>query len=441
MFKGLALSLMSLCLMGSAHAALTFSGNTLPAIAETPAASTGLKEVYVLSSATGVTASCTAAVSCQTTVYRYSALGGGYAEEIPVTVNGSEVSFPIQGDMGYIVDINGNRTCYWIVDHSLHPLRLENITVDQEQSDCGSTSLTVTGQGDRIIYYSINGAPITLDRGLELRYSTMDWNDDNARFQQIEHTASFQYLTATLHTQAPLCDTDFELSGDRFMRVWGNLQSITSPVYNAIAVSAHTSAEQTSRDNANEQKTSTTGLGGSAPCEIEFTASVTDGVIFQEWQISRDPEFNNIALRFNEPEVTYTFRDEGSYHVRFVASNDAGSCDWYSETYEISIGQSALLCPNAFSPGATEGINDEWKVSYKSITSFECHIFNRWGQKMTEFTDPASGWDGTYKGKTVPAGVYYYVIRATGADGKEYKLSGDINIVRYKNTGQAAAAQ
>ena len=35
-------------------------------------------------------------------------------------------------------------------------------------------------------------------------------------------------------------------------------------------------------------------------------------------------------------------------------------------------------------------------------------------------------------GKLVPAGVYYYVIKATGADGKKYDLSGDINIVDYK---------
>ena len=29
-------------------------------------------------------------------------------------------------------------------------------------------------------------------------------------------------------------------------------------------------------------------------------------------------------------------------------------------------------------------------------------------------------------------GVYYYVIEARGADGKNYKLKGDINIIRYK---------
>ena len=61
--------------------------------------------------------------------------------------------------------------------------------------------------------------------------------------------------------------------------------------------------------------------------------------------------------------------------------------------------------------------------------SFECHIFNRYGREITSFNDPAMGWDGTYKGKLVPAGVYYYVIKAKGADGKQYELSGDINIL------------
>ena len=108
-----------------------------------------------------------------------------------------------------------------------------------------------------------------------------------------------------------------------------------------------------------------------------------------------------------------------------------------ADTYEVFVGQSALLCPNAFSPGSTPGVNDEWKVSYKSIVSFSCAIFNRWGIKITSFDNPAHGWDGKYKGKLVPSGVYYYVIQARGADGKEYNLSGDINIINSSSTQTA----
>ena len=157
----------------------------------------------------------------------------------------------------------------------------------------------------------------------------------------------------------------------------------------------------------------------------------TDAAIFTEWQMAHDPEFDNIYIRMNDPVTTYTFREQGTTYVRFIASNASGSCDYVGPTYEVTIGESRLECPNAFSPGASEGVNDIWKVSYKSIVSFECHIFNRWGIKMKSFTDPADGWDGKYNGKLVPSGVYYYVIKAHGADGKEYNLKGDINIINY----------
>ena len=51
--------------------------------------------------------------------------------------------------------------------------------------------------------------------------------------------------------------------------------------------------------------------------------------------------------------------------------------------------------------------------------------------RMCSLTDPSQGWDGKYNGKVVPAGTYYYVIKAKGADGKEYTKSGDINIINY----------
>ena len=51
---------------------------------------------------------------------------------------------------------------------------------------------------------------------------------------------------------------------------------------------------------------------------------------------------------------------------------------------------------------------------------------------MYEFTDPDGGWDGTYHGKLVDTGVYYYVVTALGSDGVKYKKRGDITILRYK---------
>ena len=149
--------------------------------------------------------------------------------------------------------------------------------------------------------------------------------------------------------------------------------------------------------------------------------------------MATDEEMEDVVFRTSDLNFDYTFTDMGTYYLRFQAADASGKCETFSDIYTVFIGESYLRCPNAFSPGATEGVNDLWKVTYKSSTSFDCYIFNRWGEKMTEFHDPSQGWDGRYGGKLVPAGVYYYVIKAKGSDGRNYNLSGDINILNYTN--------
>lgn len=54
------------------------------------------------------------------------------------------------------------------------------------------------------------------------------------------------------------------------------------------------------------------------------------------------------------------------------------------------------------------------------------------GTLLFSTSDPSQGWDGKHGGKYVPAGVYFYVIKARGADGVEYNKAGDINIIKFK---------
>lgn len=427
------LSIISLMICGTLNAAISFSGATHKVITEKPDVTTGLNNIYVLNSLNGTQMVYTATTSAPVTWYKYSNLGGGYAEEVAgVKQSGKTYTLNLtgSGDMGYIIEEGSNRYYCWVVDYSLHQLYLSSLGFASQQ-DCDMTELMFTGKADRIIYYTINGQAKELNRDIRLSYYTLEYNESTENYDQVLSEKSFSYLNSAMRTTAPLCDTEFTLSGDKYLKEWGIKQSITSELFNTNAVEAKTSATQTARENDNEQKDETP-LGGSAPCEIEFKAVCTDAAIFQEWQMSSDGEFENITMRINEPITTYTFREYGTTYVRFVASNAAGSCNYYSDTYEVSVGESRLECPNAFSPDASEGVNDEWKVSYKSIISFECHIFNRWGVKVAELTDPSQGWDGKHNGKFVPSGVYYYVIKAEGSDGKKYNLNGDINIIKYK---------
>ena len=64
---------------------------------------------------------------------------------------------------------------------------------------------------------------------------------------------------------------------------------------------------------------------------------------------------------------------------------------------------------------------------------FHGYIFNRWGQKLFEWTDVSQTWDGTYNGSPCKDGVYFVLVKARGADGKEYNIRRDVNLIRNYN--------
>ena len=91
---------------------------------------------------------------------------------------------------------------------------------------------------------------------------------------------------------------------------------------------------------------------------------------------------------------------------------------------------SRLIFPNAFSPNHDE-INDTYKVKeYQNIVEFHAYIFNRWGQKLFEWTKIEDGWDGTYRGQDVKQGTYFVLVKARGADGQIYNIRKDVNLLR-----------
>ncbi len=136
-------------------------------------------------------------------------------------------------------------------------------------------------------------------------------------------------------------------------------------------------------------------------------------------------------VRFTGEEVDYTFNQSGTFIIKLEVSDQSTTCSTEDEV-QIDISESYLMIPNTFSPGTTPGINDEFRVAYKSLVKFKAWIFNRWGLQMYYWTDPAQGWDGKKGGKYVQPGVYFYVIEAEGSDGIKYKKKGDINILRPK---------
>jgi gliding motility-associated-like protein len=87
--------------------------------------------------------------------------------------------------------------------------------------------------------------------------------------------------------------------------------------------------------------------------------------------------------------------------------------------------------PNVFTPNR-DGINDVLLVIPKSadqIKSFK--IFNRFGVQMFNTFDISVGWDGTFKGKIAPVGVYIYMVEGwCPGTNKSVYLTGDVTLLR-----------
>ena len=68
------------------------------------------------------------------------------------------------------------------------------------------------------------------------------------------------------------------------------------------------------------------------------------------------------------------------------------------------------VIPNTFTPN-NDGINDLWTIDYlDTYPDNWVQVFNRYGQLVFESHGYAKPWDGTYKGKPLPVGTYYYII-------------------------------
>lgn len=173
-----------------------------------------------------------------------------------------------------------------------------------------------------------------------------------------------------------------------------------------------------------------------APLYVEFTSNPSDldtGATI-EWHISNTSAGINIT-RYEE-NTSYTFTVAGKHVITLNVVQDGDILE--SKSISITISDSHLEMPNAFSPNG-DGTNDYFqaKTNSKSIVEFHAYIFNRHGQKLydwTDWQDEKSGWDGTHNGHPVKDGVYFVYVKALGADGTEYNIRRDVNLLRNFNT-------
>ena len=122
---------------------------------------------------------------------------------------------------------------------------------------------------------------------------------------------------------------------------------------------------------------------------------------------------------------------EGGYY--WVEIRDDINCTARDSLFVTERCPTTIFFPNAFSPN-DDGINDEFRPVPKDVTSYELHIYNRWGKLIFSSLNPEDAWDGTFKGSHVAEGVYVWMVKFSGTDHSlntyQHQRSGTVTLIR-----------
>ena len=214
------------------------------------------------------------------------------------------------------------------------------------------------------------------------------------------------------------------------MRFWQILLTVFAMFVSLSASAQSVEISAIYIDDSGVETETRNDFSGQAPLSVSFRANPQDMEGLDptyEWHFRMEGEGKDMMVRYEE-NTDYTFTKAGKTYVTLYAN--LGNEERDSSRICVTISESKLLMPNAFTPNG-DTHNDVYKAKeYQSIVEFHAYIFNRWGQKLFEWTNPAEGWDGTHNGKPVKEGVYFVVVKARGADGIIYNIRKDVNLLR-----------
>ncbi len=123
----------------------------------------------------------------------------------------------------------------------------------------------------------------------------------------------------------------------------------------------------------------------------------------------------------------FVAKDSGTYWVSVT-----NGCETKLDTIIIDA-CSSIWIPNVFTPN-NDGYNDYFYAVAKNISKFKMEIFNRWGQVLAVLNSIDEKWDGTYKGRPVAEGTYFWIadfeqINSRGVVEKK-RLQGSLTLLR-----------
>lgn len=206
-----------------------------------------------------------------------------------------------------------------------------------------------------------------------------------------------------------------------------NLGNAGQGVYTLIVTDANGCSENAGSYLVNSASSSVIAdftpnpLTGENPLTVNFTNTSTGATSYQ-WQFGTGDTSSAV-------NPTYIYIPYGSFTVCLIATSNQGCFDTACSTIDVVV-NSVFIIPNVFSPN-NDNINDEFKIIADGLRTLDVEIYNRWGQKLYEWHTIGGSWNGyTAGGVEASDGTYYYILKATKADGKKYDTTGYFSLIR-----------
>ena len=235
--------------------------------------------------------------------------------------------------------------------------------------------------------------------------------------------------TVTLNGVTTTTNTSFSWSGPSATSIVAGTETTANPIATEVGAYTLTVTDNltgcSSTDVVNVTQAIATAsiianpTSGISPLDVAFTGAGAGNPNYS-WNFGDGNTSNS-----QNPNNTFT---TGTYTVTLTTTS--GSCT-ATATVEIVVEDGLTIeIPNVFTPN-NDGANDVFTIKSTGVKEIALQIFNRWGEKLYEFSGAKASWDGLAPNSAkVPEGTYFYFVKATGFDGTEIEKHGTVNLFR-----------
>jgi gliding motility-associated-like protein len=141
------------------------------------------------------------------------------------------------------------------------------------------------------------------------------------------------------------------------------------------------------------------------------------------------PNVFNGDYLWSNGETTQSINVEGSGTYWLQVENGCGTgIDSIVVTFQ-SDSSKHVFFPNCFTPNSDK-TNETFVLLNAPANEYDFTVYNRWGNIIFQSFEPTNNWDGTYKGRDVEEGVYYFVATFKDCKGERLRKAGHITVLR-----------